>query len=40
MAEIIAMVGLDAFNRVWTTPDLVPLKSETSTPELWLRRFR
>ncbi|QNP74956.1 hypothetical protein IAG44_39770 [Streptomyces roseirectus] len=39
VARIIATEGLDAFNRVWTTPTLVPLKSETSTPELWRRRF-
>ncbi|MFD8897549.1 zinc-dependent metalloprotease [Streptomyces ardesiacus] len=39
VAQIIDAEGLDVFNRVWTTPDLVPLKSETSTPELWRRRF-
>ncbi|MDQ0810209.1 hypothetical protein QFZ63_001923 [Streptomyces sp. B3I7] len=39
VAQIIDAEGLDAFNRVWTTPALVPLKSETTTPEQWRRRF-
>ncbi|MFJ4623673.1 hypothetical protein [Streptomyces sp. NPDC088812] len=39
VAQVIDTEGLDAFNRVWTTPDLVPLKSEASRPELWQRRF-
>ncbi|MGW2652157.1 hypothetical protein ACWC1D_00620 [Streptomyces sp. NPDC001478] len=39
VSQVIDNQGLDAFNQVWTTPDLVPLKSETSRPELWQRRF-
>lgn len=39
VAQIIDAEGLDAFNQVWLNPDLVPLKSETVTPELWRRRF-
>ena len=40
VARIIDTEGLNTFNRVWTTPELVPLQAETSTPELWQRRFR
>ncbi|MFF3487284.1 hypothetical protein ACFYXC_28970 [Streptomyces sp. NPDC002701] len=39
VGQIINATGLDTFNRIWTTPDLVPLKSETSTSELWQQRF-
>ncbi|MFE9687160.1 hypothetical protein [Streptomyces sp. NPDC006285] len=39
VAQIIDTKGLAMFNRVWTTPELVPLKSEASAPELWRRRF-
>lgn len=39
VAEIIDTNGLNAFNRVWNCPDLVPLRSEVDAPELWRRRF-
>ncbi|MFI9755795.1 hypothetical protein [Streptomyces collinus] len=39
VAQIIDAYGLDVFNRVWTSPHLVPLKSETSASEVWQRRF-
>ncbi|UFQ99874.1 hypothetical protein KBP30_00935 [Streptomyces sp. Go40/10] len=39
VAQIIDAAGLDVFNQVWTTPSLVPKKSETRTPELWCARF-
>ncbi|MEE4495114.1 hypothetical protein [Streptomyces sp. BE230] len=40
VGKIIEVRGFDAFNRLWTTPDLVPLTTETGRPELWLRRFQ
>ncbi|WP_181801452.1 hypothetical protein [Streptomyces shenzhenensis] len=39
VGQIIDEYGLDTFNRVWATTELVPLKSETKTPELWRGRF-
>lgn len=39
VAEIIAAIGVDTFNRVWTRPELVPRTSESGTPELWRQRF-
>ncbi|MFI6341210.1 hypothetical protein [Streptomyces sp. NPDC050535] len=39
VAQIIDSMGLHAFNRVWTRPDLVPLTSETGVPGFWPRRF-
>ncbi|MET8948798.1 hypothetical protein ABZX30_36110, partial [Streptomyces sp. NPDC004542] len=39
VTQIIDTYGLEGFNRVWTTPDLVPLKAETSAPEIWQKRF-
>ncbi|MEU7322593.1 zinc-dependent metalloprotease [Streptomyces griseoviridis] len=35
VAGIIDRVGVSAFNRVWADPDLVPLTSETASPESW-----
>ncbi|WP_435246918.1 hypothetical protein [Streptomyces sp. NRRL F-5630] len=31
-------IGITAFNRVWTTPELFPLKSEAAEPDLWVKR--
>lgn len=39
VGRIIEAQGLNAFNRIWTAPELVPLRSESSTPELWQQRF-
>ncbi|MDV9188544.1 hypothetical protein R6L23_10000 [Streptomyces sp. SR27] len=39
VGTIIDAQGLDVFNGVWSDPELVPLRSETDTPDLWIRRF-
>ncbi|UFQ99792.1 hypothetical protein KBP30_00405 [Streptomyces sp. Go40/10] len=39
VSRIVDAKGLDTFNEVWSSPELVPLKSEAATPELWLKRF-
>lgn len=39
VTDLIDTAGLDAFNQVWTRPDLVPTCTETDTPQLWQRRF-
>ncbi|MFE7133840.1 zinc-dependent metalloprotease [Streptomyces sp. NPDC057638] len=32
-------LGLDTFNRIWTSPDLIPLEQETGMPEQWWGRW-
>ncbi|MFF5538518.1 hypothetical protein ACFY71_39735 [Streptomyces cinerochromogenes] len=39
VAQIIDTKGLGAFNAIWSNPELVPLKSETTAPELWHKRL-
>ncbi|MEU1296071.1 hypothetical protein ABZ439_26980 [Streptomyces sp. NPDC005840] len=39
VTSILEATGAATFNRVWTDPDLTPLKSETSKPELWEQRM-
>ncbi|HEY8986638.1 MAG TPA: zinc-dependent metalloprotease [Streptomyces sp.] len=39
ITQIVSAHGLSGFNRVWTTPDLVPLRSESKTPDTWPCRF-
>jgi coenzyme F420 biosynthesis associated uncharacterized protein len=31
-------VGMDGFNRVWTSPDTLPTRAEITDPQLWLAR--
>jgi coenzyme F420 biosynthesis associated uncharacterized protein len=35
---VIDLVGMDGFNRVWTSPETLPLKSELAAPEAWVAR--
>jgi coenzyme F420 biosynthesis associated uncharacterized protein len=35
---VVAEAGMDAFNRVWTSPDTLPTKEELASPTLWLER--
>ncbi|MFF4859956.1 hypothetical protein ACFY2N_34320 [Streptomyces rubiginosohelvolus] len=39
VSAAISVLGLDRFNDVWRDRDLVPLKSETSTPDAWSQRL-
>ncbi len=35
---IIAEVGMDGLNEVWTSPETLPSKAEVADPQLWLNR--
>jgi coenzyme F420 biosynthesis associated uncharacterized protein len=35
---VVDEVGMDAFNKVWTSPDTLPTKDELGTPQAWLDR--
>ncbi len=35
---VIAQVGMDGFNRVWSSPDTLPLPTEIVDPAAWVRR--
>ncbi|WP_217570668.1 zinc-dependent metalloprotease [Streptomyces sp. GbtcB7] len=39
VGDIIAEHGLDIFNQVWASPDLVPTTEETDDPAAWTARF-
>jgi coenzyme F420 biosynthesis associated uncharacterized protein len=36
---VVSEVGMDGFNRVWTSPNTLPTKSEIATPSTWLTRI-
>ena len=36
--QVIEAVGMDGFNRVWTSPETLPTKAEIAQPSLWVRR--
>ncbi|HET7326681.1 MAG TPA: zinc-dependent metalloprotease [Nocardioidaceae bacterium] len=35
---VLDKVGMDGFNRVWTSPNTLPTKTEIGDPEAWVRR--
>jgi putative hydrolase len=35
---VVDRVGMDAFNRVWTSPNTLPGKVEIGDPAAWVRR--
>ena len=35
---VVDKVGMDGFNRVWTSPETLPLPTEISDPAAWVRR--
>lgn len=37
--HVVAAVGMEGFNAVWTSPDSLPSRSEIKEPEAWLRRM-
>ncbi|MDX3242502.1 zinc-dependent metalloprotease [Streptomyces sp. ME18-1-4] len=39
VGEIVAAQGLEAFNRVWRCPELVPTRDEAKEPARWTHRF-
>ena len=36
--RVVAEVGVDGFNRVWTSPDTLPRPTEIADPRAWVRR--
>jgi len=36
--QVIAQVGMEGFNRVWTSPETLPSKVEIHNPQAWLAR--
>ncbi|GAA4912070.1 putative hydrolase/coenzyme F420 biosynthesis associated uncharacterized protein [Actinomycetospora succinea] len=36
--HVVARVGLDGLNAVWTSPDTLPLRAEITDPDAWLAR--
>jgi coenzyme F420 biosynthesis associated uncharacterized protein len=36
---VIAAVGMDGLNRVWTSPETLPTKAEIADPKIWLDRM-
>ncbi|HEU4547024.1 MAG TPA: zinc-dependent metalloprotease [Microlunatus sp.] len=36
---VIAAVGMDGLNRVWTSPETLPSKAEIADPQIWLSRM-
>ncbi len=37
--QVIAAVGMDGFNRVWTSPETLPSKVEIMDPQAWVARI-
>jgi coenzyme F420 biosynthesis associated uncharacterized protein len=38
--KVIAEVGMEKFNVIWTSPETLPLKAELTDPASWVRRVR
>ena len=38
VAEVVGQVGMGGFNRVWESPETLPLRSEIADPAAWVRR--
>ncbi|UVS76634.1 zinc-dependent metalloprotease [Actinokineospora sp. UTMC 2448] len=36
--HIVGAIGMERFNRVWESPDTLPLRAELGDPDAWLRR--
>ena len=35
---VVDKVGMDGFNTIWSSPDTLPTRAETTDPESWMRR--
>jgi uncharacterized protein (DUF2342 family) len=35
---VVLAVGMEGFNRVWESPEMLPSRSELADPGTWLRR--
>ena len=40
VGAVVDKVGMDAFNTIWTSPDTLPTRAETTDPESWIARVR
>lgn len=38
MRHVVDQVGMDGFNRVWTSPNTLPTKAEIAKPADWIAR--
>lgn len=38
VSAVVGQVGMDAFNRVWTSPQTLPTREETTDPKAWMAR--
>jgi coenzyme F420 biosynthesis associated uncharacterized protein len=38
VADVVERVGRDGFNRVWSTPESLPTRTEVLDPQVWVRR--
>jgi len=36
--EVVEEVGMAAFNTIWTSPETLPTRTETTDPQAWIRR--
>jgi uncharacterized protein (DUF2342 family) len=36
--KVIDSVGMDGFNRIWTSPETLPTTPEITDPDAWVRR--
>lgn len=40
VGTVVDRVGMDAFNTIWTSPENLPTRAETTDPESWIARVR
>ncbi len=38
VGDVVDKVGMDAFNTIWTSPETLPTRAETTDPQAWMRR--
>jgi coenzyme F420 biosynthesis associated uncharacterized protein len=38
VGDIVGQVGMDGFNTIWTSPDTLPTRAETTDPQGWINR--
>ena len=38
VGSVVEQVGMDAFNTIWTSPQTLPTRAETTDPDSWIRR--
>jgi coenzyme F420 biosynthesis associated uncharacterized protein len=38
VGTVVDAVGMDAFNTIWTSPETLPTRAETTDPQAWMQR--